>query len=78
MKNLNYFLYMAEVEGINTITSTRLTKLNKIVKDFIIFARRGFDIEDPHIQDIILEANDLEDITEKEAQYVARKVRKNF
>ena len=74
---LSQFLYLSEAEGITSNTDTRLTRLNAAAKDFIDFARRGLNIDNPDIQAAILEDYDLDDLTEKEAEYIVRQVKAN-
>ena len=75
---LDYFLYMSEAEGITENTSTRETRLNAAINDFIAVARNGLNIDDPDMQAAILEDYDLEDLTDKEANYIATRVRKEI
>ena len=76
MMDLGYFLYMSEAEGITANTSTRQTRLNAAINDFVAAARCGKDIDDPDLQAVILEDYNLEDLTSTEADYIATKVKK--
>lgn len=71
---LNYFLYMAEAEGIESVTSTRQTHIEAAIKDFIIMAKAGYDINDDDIQAAILSDHNIGDVTKHECEYIARKV----
>ena len=71
---LNYFLYMAEAEGIESVTSTRQTHIEAAIKDFIMMAKAGYDINNDDIQAAILSDHNIGNITEKECNYIARKV----
>lgn len=74
MKKLNYFLYMAEAEGVESVTSTRATRIEAAIKDFIMMARKGYNINDDDIQAAILGDHNIGDVTEHECEYIARKV----
>ena len=76
--NSSYTRFMAEAEGDTSITSTRETKINAAIKDFIMVAKTGLDIDDPNIQTAILEDYDLESLTKEEADYIAKEVRKRL
>ena len=78
MMKLDYFLYCAEAEGIESVTSTRQTHINAAIKDFIAMARAGYDINNDDIQATILKNHKITDITQKECEYIARKVEKSF
>ena len=75
MMKLNYFLYMAEAEGFDDLVTTREARINAAIKDFIIMAKNGYNIDNDDIQAAILEDHRLQDISTKEAEYIARKVR---
>lgn len=74
--SLDQFLWMSEAEGIMENTSTRQTRVNAAINDFIEAARAGLNIDDSDIQAVILEDYDLEDLTKKESDHIAKKVRK--
>ena len=74
MKKLDYFLYMAEAEGIESVTSTRKTRIEAAIKDFIMMAKNGYDINNDDIQAVILEDHHITDVTKDECEYIARKV----
>ena len=71
---LDYFLYMAEAEGIESITSTRQTHIEAAIKDFIKMAKEGYDINNDTVQTKIFKNHNITDITENECEYIARKV----
>lgn len=71
---LDYFLYMAEAEGIESVTSTRQTHIEAAIKDFIKTAKAGYNINDNNIQNSILTKHNISDITVNESEYIARKV----
>lgn len=71
---LDYFLYMAEAEGIESVTSTRQTRIEAAIKDFIIMAKAGYNINDNDIQATILGDHNIGDVTKYECEYIARKV----
>ena len=71
---LDYFLYCAEAEGIESITSTRQTHIEAAIKDFIKMVKEGYDINDDTIQTTIFKNHDITDITENECKYIMRKV----
>ena len=71
---LDYFLYMAEAEGIESVTSTRQTHIEAAIKDFIKMAKAGYNINDNNIQNSILTKHNISDITANESEYIARKV----
>jgi hypothetical protein len=74
---LDYFLFMSEAEGIESVTTTRQTRINAAIKDFIMMARKGYDINSDDIQAVILEDHHIQDISEKECEYIARAVERN-
>ena len=76
--NSPYFLYMAEAEGITSITSTRQTRINAAIKDFILAAKNGLNINNHDIQETILEEYNLEDLSSKESEYIAKTVMKKI
>ena len=71
---LDYFLYMAEAEGIESVTSTRQTHIEAAIKDFIKMAKAGYNINDNNIQNSILTKHNISNITANESEYIARKV----
>lgn len=73
---LDYFLYCAEAEGIESVTSTRQTHIEAAIKDFIMMAKEGYDINDNTIQTTIFKNHNITDVTENECEYIARKVRR--
>lgn len=75
---LDYFLYMAEAEGIESVTSTRRTHIEAAIKDFIKKARAGLDINNSNIQEMVLESHNLTNLTKHEKEYIARKVSNAF
>ena len=70
---LDYFLYMNEAEGTDFV-NTRTARINSAIKDFVMMAEEGYDINDDDIQAVILEDHNIGNITCKEANYIARKV----
>lgn len=72
--NTDYFLYMAESEGMDDIVSTKRAKIEAAIKDFINLASLG---EDPneHIA-TVLHAHGLTEalLTDGECEYIVRKV----
>ena len=75
---LNYFLYMAESEGLNEIVTTRRTKINAIINDFITAAKNGYDINNIDFQNYIFNKYDFKNLTTKESQYIAQAVQKRI
>ena len=71
---LDYFLYMAEAEGVESVTSTRQTHIEAAIKDFIKMAKAGYNINDNNIQNSILTKHNISNITANESEYIARKV----
>ena len=70
---LDYFLYMNEAEGTGWV-DTRSARINAAIKDFIMMARKGYDINDDDIQAAILSDHNIQDVTMHECEYIARKV----
>lgn len=66
---------MAEAEGFDDLVTTREARINAAIKDFIMMAKKGYNIDNDDIQAVILEDHKLQDISTKEAEYIARKVR---
>ena len=75
---LDYFLYMAEASGMDNLVTTRTARINAAIKDFIMMAKAGYNINDDDIQAAILGDYEIGDITEKEADYIARKVERKI
>lgn len=71
---LDYFLYMNEAEGTGLV-NTRQARIEAAIKDFVMMAKKGYNIDNDDIQAAILEDYNLQDISTKEANYIARKVR---
>lgn len=73
-----YFLYMAETEGIESVTSTRRTKINAVIKDFVSYHHRGYNIN--HIKAEVLSMHGLDEnlLTDAEAAYIVREVEKRI
>lgn len=74
--NSPYFLYMAEAEGIESITNTRQTHIEAAIKDFARAARAGYNINDDGIQTKILKNHNINDVTKRECEYIAKKVKR--
>ena len=74
---LDYFLYMNEAEGTNFV-NTRTARINAAIKDFIIMAEEGYDINNDDIQAVILEDHKIGNITHKEIDYITKKVEERF
>ena len=70
---LNYFLYMNEAEGTGWV-DTRSARIEAAIKDFIMMAKAGHNINDDDIQAAILEDHGIQNITRHECEYIARKV----
>lgn len=75
MFDINYFLYMSEAEGLDTIVSTRTAKLNAIINDFISLVRKGVNLNDHDLQEAIFYHHKINP-TEKELLYIQREVEK--
>ena len=74
MFRTDYFLYMAEKEGLNHIVNTRQSRINAVINEFF----NSENINDPAIQENIFEKYDLLDITQKELNYIQREVEKRY
>ena len=72
---LDYFLYMNEAEGTGFV-DTRTARINAAIKDFVKMAKAGYDINDNDIQTAILEDHNIENISLKECDYIAKEVKK--
>lgn len=70
---LNYFLYMNEAEGTGLV-NTRAGRIEATIKDFIMMAKAGHNINDDDIQTAILEDHNIENVTPKECEYIAKRV----
>lgn len=75
---LDYFLYMAEAEGHDELVSTRTARINAAIKDFILMAKNGYNINNDDIQAAILSEHNIGNITTKEARYIAKEVEKEI
>lgn len=75
---LDYFLYMAEAEGVESWVTTDTTKINASIEDFIKAYYEGYDINDETIQDMLLRRHglSLNSITDKMKNYIAQQVEK--
>lgn len=74
MFKTDYFLYMAEKEGLNHLVNTRQSNLNAAIKDFL----HSSNINDPYVQEEIFNKNNLYDLTDKELNYIKREVEKKY
>ena len=70
---LNYFLYMNEAEGTGLV-NTRADRIETAIKDFIMMAKAGHNINDDDIQTAILEDHNIENVTPRECKYIAKRV----
>lgn len=75
---LDYFLYMAEKEGHDELISTRTARINAAIEDFILMAKNGYNINNNDIQAAILNDHNINNITIKETNYIAREVEKRI
>ena len=73
INKLDYFLYMNEAEGTGWV-DTRSARIEAAIKDFIMMAKKGYNIDNDDIQAVILEDHNIQDITHYECEYIARKV----
>ena len=76
--NVGYFLFMSEAEGWDAVNSSRLTKINAAVKDFIEAIRSGYNISDDRVQDSILSNYGINELSTKEKEYIKTEVEKHF
>lgn len=74
---LDYFLYMNEAEGTGLV-DTRTARIEAAIKDFIMMAKAGYNINDDDIQAAILEDHNIGNVTKHECEYIARKVGRAF
>ena len=75
---LDYFLYMAETEGHDELVSTRTARINAAIKDFVLMAKNGYNINDDDIQATILSDHNIDNITPKEIRYIAKEVEREL
>lgn len=77
---LDYFLYMAEAEGVDSWVTTNTAKINACVKDFVDYYHKGYNINDEDNQDYILRKHglSLNSITDKECNYIMRQVERKL
>lgn len=72
---LAQFLFMAEAEGCTDLVDTKDAKINHAIKDFIKFARKGYDINDPDIQEMIYSKNGIDwNFSDKEVRRIVSRV----
>lgn len=70
MVDSGYFMYMAEAEGMDSLVSTRVTKINAIIKDFKNIVRQGKNPNN-YIATILAKHGLTEDmLTEKECEKI--------
>ncbi len=72
MLKLDYFLYMAEKEGLVDIVSTKESRINAAINAFIKMAEYGYDIN--YYAEEILEKYDLNSLSDEEYDYIKHKV----
>ncbi len=77
INKLDYFLYMNEAEGTSWV-DTRSARIEAAIKDFIMMAKAGHNINDDDIQAAILEDHNIGNVTTHECEYIARKVGSAF
>lgn len=70
----DYFLYMAECSGMDQLTSTRESRINAAINDFIHAYRAGRNINDDDLQDAILSRHNLTSLTAAEKARIAKEV----
>lgn len=77
---LDYFLYMAEAEGVDSWVTTDTARINACINDFISYHRKGYDINDEDNQDYILRKHgfSLNSITDKECKYIMQQVERKL
>ena len=74
MMNLPYFLYMAEAEGVTEVVNTRQARLNATIRDYVVLAEQGININDMEVQNYLAQKYDLEDLTAAEKHEIATAV----
>ena len=72
---LDYFLYMNEAEGTGLV-DTRTARIEAAIKDFVKMAKAGYDINNDDVQTAILRDHNIENVSLKECDYIAKKVKK--
>lgn len=79
-KNIPFYLYMAESEGCLPIDEKNKVILDKIVNDFIYFAKSGCNIDAKDTQDEIFLKYKVEptSLTRNEKAYIKASVKKQF
>ena len=75
---LDQFLWMSEMEGVDSWVSTDIAKINASINDFIKAYHNGYDINDGDIQDAILRKHglSLNSISDRQMNYIAQQVEK--
>jgi hypothetical protein len=74
----DYFLYMAEANGLDSLVSTREARINGCINDFLLLARQGTDINDVRVRESVFTKHKIYDITRDEMKYIARQVERRF
>lgn len=75
---LDYYLYMAESEGLDGYISTREAKIQAIINDFIRLARQRTDINEARVQEHVCRKHGVDRLTAKEKNYIARQVERRL
>lgn len=75
MFKTDYFLFMNEAAGNDTIVSTRTAKINAVINDFISLVREKVDINDYDLQDSIFYHHNINP-TDDELLYIKKEVEK--
>ncbi len=73
MFKTDYFLYMNEAAGNDTIVKTRTAKINAIINDFIALVKEGININDYDLQEAIFYHHDIVP-TNKELIHIQKEV----
>ena len=66
---MEYLIFMEEFAD-----QSRSKRIEAAIKDFIMMAKNGYDINDNDIQEVILEDHRLQDLTYRESITIAREV----
>lgn len=70
--NLGYGLFMAEQEG---LLNTRESHINAAIKEFKQYKAKGYNINDPHLQEKVLSKYKLNhNLTDRESRRISREV----
>ena len=71
---VDYYFYMAEKNGMDQLISTRQSRINAAINDFIAAIKAGYNINDTDLQNKILSSHNLKTLSSFERTMIAKEV----